>query len=68
MANRWWPSGDWQVRAGERWVIRGPSGAGKSTLLRALAGLWPDGEGQVALADRTTAMFVPQRLYLPWAR
>lgn len=57
--------GDWQVRAGERWVIRGASGAGKSTLLRALAGLWPDGEGQVALADRTTAMFVPQRLYLP---
>jgi len=57
--------GDWQVRAGERWVIRGPSGAGKSTLLRALAGLWPDGVGRVALADRSTAMFVPQRLYLP---
>ncbi|MEG3092724.1 ABC transporter ATP-binding protein/permease [Sphingomonas sp. PB1R3] len=57
--------GDWQVRTGERWVIRGPSGAGKSTLLRALAGLWPDGVGQVALADRSAAMFVPQRLYLP---
>lgn len=57
--------GDWQVRRGERWVIRGPSGAGKSTLLRALAGLWPDGTGQVALADSSTAMFVPQRLYLP---
>ncbi|MDO7837072.1 ATP-binding cassette domain-containing protein [Sphingobium sp. HBC34] len=57
--------GDWQVRDGERWVIRGPSGAGKSTLLRTIAGLWPDGEGQVALADRSTAMFVPQRLYLP---
>lgn len=57
--------GDWQVRRGERWVIRGPSGAGKSTLLRALAGLWPDGVGRVALADRSTAMFVPQRLYLP---
>ncbi|ENZ81709.1 MULTISPECIES: ATP-binding cassette domain-containing protein [Caulobacter] len=57
--------GDWRVRDGERWVIRGPSGAGKSTLLRALGGMWPDGEGQVALADRATAMFVPQRLYLP---
>lgn len=57
--------GDWQVRQGERWVIRGPSGAGKSTLLRALAGLWPDGTGQVALADSSTTMFVPQRLYLP---
>lgn len=57
--------GDWQVRTGERWVIRGPSGAGKSTLLRALGGMWPEGQGQVALADRSTAMFVPQRLYLP---
>tara|TARA_R100001126_G_C4884570_1_gene181438 strand:- start:1635 stop:3422 length:1788 start_codon:yes stop_codon:yes gene_type:complete len=57
--------GEWQVRDGERWVIRGPSGAGKSTLLRALAGLWPDGSGRVALADRSTVMFVPQRLYLP---
>ena len=57
--------GDWRVGDGERWVIRGPSGAGKSTLLRALAGLWPDGTGQIALADRTTTMFVPQRLYLP---
>ena len=57
--------GDWQVGVGERWAIRGPSGSGKSTLLRALAGLWPDGTGAVALADRTTAMFVPQRLYLP---
>ena len=46
-------------------VIRGPSGAGKSTLLRALAGLWPDGSGRVTLADRSTVMFVPQRLYLP---
>lgn len=57
--------GDWQVRAGERWVIRGPSGAGKSTLLRALGGMWPDGEGRVTLADRATVMFVPQRLYMP---
>lgn len=57
--------GNWRVQTGERWVIRGASGAGKSTLLRAIAGLWPDGTGQVALADRTTAMFVPQRLYLP---
>lgn len=57
--------GDWKVRDGERWAIIGPSGAGKSTLVRALAGLWPDGRGSVGLADRTRAMFVPQRLYLP---
>lgn len=57
--------GDWQVRAGERWVIRGASGAGKSTLVRAIAGLWPDGGGTIALAAQTIAMIVPQRLYLP---
>jgi putative ATP-binding cassette transporter len=57
--------GDWQVRTGERWALAGPSGTGKSTLVRALAGLWPDGRGSVTLADRTRAMFVPQRLYLP---
>ncbi len=54
---------DWQVNAGQRWVVRGPSGAGKSTLLRTLAGLWPHARGRVALADG--AMFLPQRAYLP---
>lgn len=57
--------GDWQVGAGERWALRGASGAGKSTLVRALAGLWLDGRGRVAMADDSRAMFVPQRLYLP---
>lgn len=57
--------GDWSVRTGERWALRGPSGAGKSTLVRALAGLWPDGHGSVALANDRRVMFVPQRLYLP---
>lgn len=57
--------GDWQVAAGERWAICGSSGAGKSTLLRAIAGLWPDGQGTVSMALDTVAMFVPQRLYLP---
>ncbi|MDR0673839.1 MAG: ABC transporter ATP-binding protein/permease [Zoogloeaceae bacterium] len=51
-------------RAGERWVIRGHSGAGKSTLLRAMAGLWPHGEGGIALPEGTR-MFLPQKSYLP---
>lgn len=50
---------------GERWIIRGPSGTGKSTLLRALGGLWPHGEGNIALPENVSVMFVPQRSYLP---
>ncbi|MEH3099847.1 ABC transporter ATP-binding protein/permease [Sphingomonas adhaesiva] len=57
--------GDWTVREGERWLVEGPSGAGKSTLLRAMAGLWPDGAGAVAMTGEGVVMFVPQRLYLP---
>ncbi len=55
----------WRAGAGERWRIVGASGSGKSTLLRALAGLWPDGRGSVALPADGLVMFVPQRLYLP---
>lgn len=50
---------------GERWMVRGPSGAGKSTLLRVLAGLWPYGDGTVAIPHGARLMFVPQRSYLP---
>lgn len=56
---------EWVVRDGERWVIEGPSGGGKTTLLRAIAGLWPDGAGSVAMSRHGTAMLIPQRLYLP---
>ncbi|WP_243445610.1 ABC transporter ATP-binding protein/permease [Sphingosinicella microcystinivorans] len=56
---------EWKVRDGERWVIEGSSGAGKTTLLRAIAGLWPDGAGSVAMTRHGVAMLVPQRLYLP---
>ncbi|MDF0546031.1 ABC transporter ATP-binding protein/permease [Sphingobium sp. H39-3-25] len=57
--------GDWTVRSGERWLIRGASGVGKTTLLRAIAGLWPEGRGNVAMERDGLMMFVPQRLYLP---
>ncbi|WP_235515001.1 ABC transporter ATP-binding protein/permease [Sphingomonas sp. Leaf25] len=56
---------DWTVRPGERWMVQGASGSGKSTLLRAIAGLWPDGQGRIALARDQLVMIVPQRLYLP---
>ncbi|MPT48988.1 MAG: ABC transporter ATP-binding protein/permease [Sphingobium sp.] len=57
--------GDWQVGKGEKWVITGASGAGKSTLVRAVAGLWPDGIGEIKIASDCKVMFVAQRLYLP---
>ena len=45
-------------------LITGPTGAGKSTLLRAIAGLWPFGDGQVRVGSGQ-ALFLPQRPYLP---
>lgn len=53
------------VAAGERWLLVGPSGCGKSTLLRALAGVWPHGEGEIQLPTQALLMFLPQRSYLP---
>jgi putative ATP-binding cassette transporter len=53
------------IQLGERWLIRGPSGAGKSTLLRAIAGIWPYGEGQILLPQQHKLMFLPQRSYIP---
>ncbi|HEX3861038.1 MAG TPA: ABC transporter ATP-binding protein/permease, partial [Stellaceae bacterium] len=52
------------ARPGEPVLVTGPSGAGKSTLLRAIAGLWPFGQGRVRIGDGH-ALFLPQRLYLP---
>jgi putative ATP-binding cassette transporter len=57
--------GDWTIEPGERWTIQGASGTGKSTLLRALAGIWPDGEGSVTSPNDKRIMFVPQRAYFP---
>ncbi len=53
------------IRPGERVLIQGESGTGKSTLFRALAGVWPWGTGRIRVPDRATAMFLPQRPYLP---
>lgn len=53
------------IGAGDRILIAGPSGCGKSTLLRALAGIWPHGEGHIELPQAWPLMFIPQRAYLP---
>ena len=51
-----------QVR---RTLVVGPSGSGKSTLFRAIAGIWPFGEGKVGIPANAEIMLLPQRPYLP---
>ena len=40
---------DVTVQFGEKVLVAGESGTGKSTLVRAIAGLWPWGEGEITL-------------------
>jgi putative ATP-binding cassette transporter len=50
---------------GERVLVAGASGTGKSTLVRAIAGLWPWGEGQIEVQKGAKLMMLPQRPYIP---
>ncbi|WP_279358548.1 ABC transporter ATP-binding protein/permease [Methylobacterium indicum] len=52
-------------RPGETTLLTGPSGSGKSTLFRAIAGIWPFGEGSVTTPEGARLMLLPQRPYLP---
>jgi putative ATP-binding cassette transporter len=56
---------DITIRPGSRWLVRGPSGSGKSTLMRALAGLWPFGDGSIDAPVNARMMFIPQQSYMP---
>ena len=53
------------IAAGQRILVAGPSGCGKSTLFRAIAGIWPYGEGGIDIPADATMLFLPQRSYLP---
>jgi putative ATP-binding cassette transporter len=55
---------DLAVKPGEAVLVTGPTGSGKSTLLRAMAGIWPYGQGAIRLAAGKL-LFLPQKPYLP---
>ncbi len=53
------------VKVGEKVLLAGDSGSGKSTLVRAIAGLWPWGEGEIELKPGAKLFMMPQRPYIP---
>ncbi|WP_116134518.1 ATP-binding cassette domain-containing protein [Tropicimonas sp. IMCC34043] len=53
------------LAAGDRVYLRGQNGCGKSSLLKAVAGLWPYGDGKVAMADGARLFFAGQEPDLP---
>jgi len=65
------PAGQPQIRSmnleigeGERVLFTGETGAG-SSILKAIAGLWPWGDGTIELPHDAKLFFMPPRPYLP---
>src|SRR5690348_11000659 len=56
---------DVAIQPGERVLIAGESGTGKSTLVRAIAGLWPWGDGSIEIKAGAKLFLLPQRPYVP---
>jgi vitamin B12/bleomycin/antimicrobial peptide transport system ATP-binding/permease protein len=54
-----------RIQNNEHVLVTGPSGAGKSTLFRAIAGIWPFGDGVITIPANATLMMLPQRPYFP---
>ena len=51
--------------AGRATLVTGPSGSGKSTMFRAIADIWPYGEGRIEAPREARVMLLPQRPYVP---
>jgi putative ATP-binding cassette transporter len=54
-------------------LIQGPSGIGKTTIFRAIAGLWPFGQGEIHLPKNKAGIeakisFIPQKPYFPYQK
>jgi putative ATP-binding cassette transporter len=56
---------NFRIHPSERLLITGPSGAGKSTLFRAIAGIWPFGNGAIKIPANASLMMLPQKPYFP---
>lgn len=57
--------GDLVLKPNESALLTGPSGSGKSTLFRAVAGIWPYGEGGLRLPEGAHVLLLPQKPYIP---
>ncbi|MCW0235987.1 MAG: ABC transporter ATP-binding protein/permease [Ferrovibrio sp.] len=53
------------LKRGDSLLLTGRSGNGKTTLLRAIAGLWPFGQGLIRRSDAGQSLFLPQQPYIP---
>ena len=56
------------IKEDESVLVTGRSGSGKSTLFRAIAGIWPFGEGGITIGNGKKLLVLPQRPYLPFGR
>jgi putative ATP-binding cassette transporter len=54
-----------EIKKGERVLIVGETGTGKTLLFRALAGLWPWGNGRVVRPNGEELLCLPRTPYLP---
>jgi putative ATP-binding cassette transporter len=53
------------IAPGEKVLVVGESGSGKSSLVRAIAGLWPWGDGRILVKAGAKVSMLPQRPYIP---
>ena len=56
---------DLALQAHQPTLLSGPSGSGKSTLFRAIAGIWPFGDGGIEIPAGQSVMLLPQKPYIP---